>query len=148
MQACDGMTLAEAAIRLGTTPDAVRKRIKRGTLQGYKADGGRWLVRLNGAGHGPDTDSQVDDERVDAAGRRVDGEVDADTLAAYRELVATLQAELAAVRAELIRHDQLLAVALQRVPALPTPAQQVSAQEPVPRYPWWQFWRRSKQAAV
>ena len=92
MQNCDGTTLAEAAIRLGTTPDAVRKRIKRGTFQGYKADDGRWLARLNGTGHGPDTDSQVDDERVD-------GEVDADTLAAYRELVATLQAELAAVRA-------------------------------------------------
>lgn len=41
----DGVTLSEAAAALGTTPEAVRKRIQRGHLDGYKL-AGQWRVRL------------------------------------------------------------------------------------------------------
>lgn len=38
--------LTEAAARLGTTSEALRARIKRGTLQGRQDEGGRWSVWL------------------------------------------------------------------------------------------------------
>ncbi len=43
----EGETLdvGQAAARLGVSPDAVRKRIRRGTIRGYKVDGG-WRVVL------------------------------------------------------------------------------------------------------
>ena len=44
------VTLAEAAVRLGISPDAARKRLERGTLHGEKR-GGRWRVFL-----GPDAE--------------------------------------------------------------------------------------------
>lgn len=49
------LSLSDAAVRLGISPDAARKRLERGTLHGEKR-GGRWLVYLQ-----PDaTASQVD----------------------------------------------------------------------------------------
>ena len=47
------VTLAEAAVRLGTSQDAARKRLERGTLHGEKR-GGRWRVFL-------EPDAAVDD---------------------------------------------------------------------------------------
>ena len=43
----EGETLdvGQAASRLGVSPDAIRKRIRRGTLRGYKVDG-EWRVVL------------------------------------------------------------------------------------------------------
>jgi excisionase family DNA binding protein len=38
-----GLTVAEAAVHLGITPTAVRRRIQRGTLRAWKADG-TWHV--------------------------------------------------------------------------------------------------------
>ncbi len=39
------LTLADAAVRVGISPDATRKRLERGTLRGEKRQG-RWLVWL------------------------------------------------------------------------------------------------------
>jgi hypothetical protein len=41
-----GVTVHEAAAALGLTPEAVRARLRRGTLNGYKADDDTWRVRL------------------------------------------------------------------------------------------------------
>ncbi len=41
------VTFAEAALALGLTPEAVRARLRRGTLDGYKADDDTWRVRLS-----------------------------------------------------------------------------------------------------
>lgn len=38
------LTLIEAGQALGISPDAVRMRVKRGSLQGEKDAEGRWLV--------------------------------------------------------------------------------------------------------
>ena len=38
------LTLIEAGAALGISPDAVRMRVKRGSLQGEKGEDGRWLV--------------------------------------------------------------------------------------------------------
>jgi len=42
----DGIPIAEAAAQLGLSAEAVRKRLQRGTLHGYKDDEGGWLVLL------------------------------------------------------------------------------------------------------
>lgn len=40
----DGIPIAEASARLGLSAEAVRKRLQRGTLHGYKDDDGGWFV--------------------------------------------------------------------------------------------------------
>jgi len=42
------LTIREAAQVLGITPIAVRKRLLRGSLPGYKDDAGQWFVTLPG----------------------------------------------------------------------------------------------------
>lgn len=41
----NAVTVEEAAILLSTSPEAIRKRIYRGTLSASK-DGGRWMVYI------------------------------------------------------------------------------------------------------
>jgi hypothetical protein len=38
------VTLRQAAKQLGTTPDALRKKLQRGSIQGKKDSSGKWLV--------------------------------------------------------------------------------------------------------
>ena len=40
------VSLSQAAAILGTTQEAIRKRIKRGILRAEKGEGGRWLVYM------------------------------------------------------------------------------------------------------
>lgn len=40
------VSLSQAAALLGTTQEAIRKRIKRGLLRAEKGEGGRWLVYM------------------------------------------------------------------------------------------------------
>jgi len=58
----DGIPIAEAAARLGLSAEAVRKRLQRGTLHGYKDDDGGWFV-LPGDLHG--TAGRQDTVRTD-----------------------------------------------------------------------------------
>jgi len=53
------VTVHEAAKRLGTTPDAVRSRLRRGKLEGRK-DGDTWFVLLPGDSQRQSGDSQDD----------------------------------------------------------------------------------------
>jgi len=54
------LDVSRAAVRLGISPDGIRKRIQRGTLRGQKI-GGTWQVILPavGRGVGSDTPSSV-----------------------------------------------------------------------------------------
>lgn len=116
-----GVSVAEAAAALGITPEAVRKRLARGTLPGHRV-GRTWRVHLD----------SVDD----AGGHRT--QADARGQQDATALVTALREEVEWLRAEVVRKDQLLAALAQRVPALPpgpTTEQGV-------RRPWWQFWRR------
>ena len=50
-----GLSVLEAARQLGTTPDSVRSRLRRRTLEGYRDNAGRWRVVLpDGTRDGPD----------------------------------------------------------------------------------------------
>ena len=116
------MSVAEAAVRLGITPDAVRARLHRGTLAGEK-HAGTWRVWLSNT----TTDRQTTGDRQDATGHRQDaptGEVDAlrDHVAYLAADVAYLQDQLAQRSRELAtereRSDVIQQLALQRIPVL------------------------------
>jgi len=126
-----GVSVAEAAAALGITPEAVRKRLGRGTLLGHRV-GRTWRVHLDDVpktgGQRTQTDTQGQQDATD--------------------LVTALREEVAWLREEVVRKDQLLAALAQRVPAL-SAGQPAEVTEPNLRKarpgtsrPWWQFWRR------
>jgi len=82
-----GLDVGQAAAILGISAEAVRKRLKRGSLQGSKDSAGRWRVRLDKALHGVQ----------DAAGTAPD-----------TELIRQLKAEVTFLRSELAaRSDEV-----------------------------------------
>ncbi len=131
----EGLTVAEAAARLAVTPDAIRRRLHRGTLAGAKTVDGEWRVWLPvdeaGAPPGPPPGQCPD------AARTPPGQVDPPfegsrpeaTHPAVEALIESQQAEIAYLRehlaersrelaAERERFDVLHREALARIPAL------------------------------
>jgi len=87
-----GVSLSDAAVQLGISPDAARKRLDRGTLRGEKRSG-RWRVFLESDASpdaGPDTPSDADRTPSDAASDSA-----SDLVVALRDEVAFLRSELA-----------------------------------------------------
>lgn len=118
-----GVTIAEAATILGVTSDAVRMRLKRGSLPGRKV-AGRWTVLLptppNAAPNADPTETERPTEQPNAS-----------TVGAYAALVESQQAEIAFLREqlrereathaeEIRRKDHLLAGFVERLPELPS----------------------------
>jgi hypothetical protein len=158
--ACVAVPVAVAAENLGITQEAVRKRMRRGTLRGEKR-GAAWFVLLapdaagwrDVAGHGGTDGGTEPDDWRDTAGpppKPVDD---------HGVLVAQLQAENARLAAALERSQQgeaelrrLLAASEQR--RLPMPVDVTTAPEPAENgpvgadsasqasRPWWALWRR------
>ena len=110
--------IATAARTLGLTPDAVRKRLARGSLHGYKDERGFWHVTLDTepvtSGH--DTAAQPDSDRNGAD----------KTVLVLEETVAMLRSELDTKNVQISELHRLMAQA-----ALP----------PAQSKPWWMFWR-------
>jgi hypothetical protein len=98
--------VAEAADALGITVDAVRSRVKRGTID-HERKGGRVYVLLGAdearPGHDQDTD-QVSDQGARESEDRTD------------ELITTLREQLQAERQAHAEARRLLAAALERIP--------------------------------
>jgi len=92
------MSLQDASQVLGVTVDALRKRLKRGTLKGRKDKSGKWLIDV-------DTDTGKDTVHESAS----------------NELVKSLQSEIEFLRAELQRKDTLLMSMTSRIPKLEAP---------------------------
>jgi len=116
------LTLVEAGQALGISPDAVRMRIKRGTMQAEKDAEGRWLVWVDAeqaaaereAGREPDAAGEREPERERSA-------------EALRAQIGILEARLEAIESErdFLRKqvDTLIfAQAVQTQKALPNPA--------------------------
>jgi hypothetical protein len=102
-------TVTEAAEILGITVEAVRGRIKRGTIEYERTDEGVfvWIDTDR-----PPTSSRPDEDRLDDRERLVE---------ALREQVADLRAQLAAERDANSENRRLLAAALERIPAIEPP---------------------------
>jgi hypothetical protein len=159
------MDVEQAAARLGVSPDAVRKRLRRGTLPGVKTAAG-WDVQLA-------TDAPLRLVRDETRDETQDATRDADeTPRDAREtpepaFVAHLLDEIASLRQALERSQQgeaelrrLLAAEQQRLLPAPVDAHAATLHESpatgaastpadsAPRRPWWAFWRAGAQRAA
>ncbi len=101
-------TVNEAAEILGISAEAVRARINRGTLPKEKDGDGTVYVRLDGA-------------RTHTNGR-TNGDHTADHAAPDSLAFQLMQDQIAFLRAELERKDHLLALTLERIPAIEAPS--------------------------
>ncbi len=111
--------IATAARTLGLTPDAVRKRLARGSLTGGKGSDGKWWVRV-------DTDHDATGQRPESV-QNGHGEND-----------ATVQNILDALRSELDAKNQQI----EQLHVLLQQAQQLALPAPKDSRSWWRFWRR------
>jgi hypothetical protein len=100
------LSVAEAADALGITVDAVRSRVKRGTID-HERKGGRVYVLLGAdearPGHDQDTDKVSDQGARESEDRTA-------------ELITTLREQLQAERQAHAEARRLLAAALERIP--------------------------------
>jgi flagellar motility protein MotE (MotC chaperone) len=117
--------VTEAAAALGVTMDAVRSRIKRGTIA-HERKGGRVYVLLGAdeaaLGHEQETD-QVGDQ-----GAR-------ETEVRTAELIATLREQLAAERQAHAESRRIIAGLVERIPAIEAPTETPEASETVEEEP-------------
>src|SRR5215210_4342425 len=72
----DRVTIAEAADRLGVTRDAVRKRIKRGSIEWEREPGGETYVFVDAPATDEDVSAAVGDTSGHALFDRMAGEID------------------------------------------------------------------------
>jgi predicted ArsR family transcriptional regulator len=101
------VTVIEAASILGITPDAVRSRLRRGTLHKETSEDGTVYVRLNTEGL-----AGLNDQTTDRS-------ADQTTVAYINELkseIDYLKETVAKRDEEIRRRDHLLAAALERIP--------------------------------
>jgi hypothetical protein len=100
------LTVADAASALGITQDAVRKRIRRGTIQSEKDESGRIYVYVPAS------------ETVHKTGQDTDQpQSTSDALISeMRERITSLERQLEAERQANNEHRRLLAAALERIP--------------------------------
>lgn len=123
----DGVLLEDAARQLHMSVAALRKRVQRGSVTGYKR-AGRWYV-LRPAPLSTESGHQRD---------TVQPEVDTN-----EPLVAQLRQENAWLRAEVERKDTLLLNFAQRFDIIEGAVKQIPAiTEPAPtqKRRWWRFW--------
>ena len=100
------LSVAQAATELGTTPEAIRGRIKRGTLQAER-DGGRVFVILGADQVRPSADQPTD----------------------QTALVASLEDQVRFLREELARKDAILLRMAESIPQIEAPREPSGATE-------------------
>jgi hypothetical protein len=148
MDGFEKLTVAAAADRMGTSQDAVRKRIHRNTIKWEKDEDGRVYVYLDASETRQATDQDASET---ASGTAVE---------ILQAQVSHLQEILRIRDEEIRRHQHLLAAALERIPQIeapqePPPETRDSDLTPFekaakgdtppgdkeqPRVPWWQRW--------
>ena len=112
-----GWTVSEAAKVLGISPEAVRKRIARGTLEAKKLDGETWTVYLDDVPTDRTTDQTEDESH-------------------FWKLINDQKQEIERLRQELEREKARVDMLIERIPPqLPAPEQASTEEE---RLPWWQ----------
>jgi excisionase family DNA binding protein len=107
-----GWTVSEAAKVLGISPEAVRKRIARGTLEAKKLDGETWTVYLDDVPTDRTTDQTEDESH-------------------FWKLINDQKQEIERLRQELEREKARVDMLIERIPPqLPAPEQK--------NFRWWQ----------
>ena len=119
------LSVAEAADALGVTVDAVRSRIKRGTIA-HERKGGRVYVLL-----GADESRPGHDLGADQAGAQGARESEDRTA----ELIATLREQLQAERQAHAEARRIIAGLVERIPAIEAPQEASEAAETVEEEP-------------
>ena len=108
----DRVTVQEAAQRLGISQDAVRQRIRRGSMRHDKDDRGRVYVYLDPTNTRPTLVYDVPREAVHDASRSTE------LVAELRNRIQFLETELADRKEESRRKDHIIAALTQRIPEL------------------------------
>ena len=116
-------SLDEAADILGTTKEALRKRIKRGSIEAEKDGAGRWQVRLEDAGQDGRQDKGQD--------------ASSPVVQAMQKHINFLEAELEKRNKEVERQAHIVMALTQKIPLLEAPKEQ----ETEPRR-WWPFGKK------
>jgi excisionase family DNA binding protein len=117
----DGLTIQQAATRLGVKEDAVRKRIRRGTLRSVKAEDGRVYVWLDPA---QDATEDTTQDAAQDSGRD-------ELVAELRRHNEYLREQLDVRTEELREHRRIIAALTQRIPEIEAP----DAPDPEPEAP-------------
>jgi len=101
------MTVADAAQALGLTSDAIRAKIRRGTMSGFKADDDTWRVIVDRPGDATPTASRQTDDTTTGS----PGQTPTD---AHIPLIEHMQQEIAYLRTELAKRSHELATERER----------------------------------
>lgn len=112
------VAVQEAAKLLGISPEAVRDRIKRGTLQKDKSPDGTVFVRLGAEQTRSTGDRSSCESAVGAEHARL--------VATLEEQVSFLRAELVTRNEEMHRRDHIIAALTGRIPKLEAPREPVA----------------------
>ena len=107
----DRVTVQEAAQRLGISRDAVRQRVRRGSLRYDKDDKGRVYVYLNPTNTRPTIVHDTPRDTVHDASRN-------ELVTELRDRIRFLEAELENRKEESRRKDHIIAALTQRIPEL------------------------------
>jgi len=110
------LTQREAAERLGVSVEAIRKRVKRGTLPSEKEADGRRYVYL--------------DDAPDTAPPRSEEVGSSPLVEELRDRVRSLEDQLREERRANEENRRLLAAALERIPAIEAPVQDTPPEAP------------------
>jgi len=122
----DALTIPAAAERLGLTSDAIRMRLKRGSLAGRKVNG-RWVVLIPRSNVDPTATERAENAQGAMTERLTQRETQRSTehLNATRELIDSLRSENTYLRSALDaemearrRADHLVAGLMERLPEL------------------------------
>jgi hypothetical protein len=118
------LTVPNAAKALGISPEAVRNRLSRGTLDSEKENGTVYvLLPTDRDQHIGDRPQYTDDTPPDISR---DVEAAAELVDAKDETIHVLREQLEAERAANRENRRLLAAALERIPAIEAPADTAS----------------------
>ncbi len=126
----DRYTVPEAAHALGISPEAVRNRLSRGTLESIKENGTVYvLLTVDMVRHTADRST----DRPGGTSRHIDGTPDdpSSLISAKEETISVLKAQLEAERAASGELRRIVAGLVQRVPEL-EPAKDSSSEAPEP----------------
>jgi hypothetical protein len=119
------VSVPQAADHLGTTVDALRKRVQRGTIPHERDRDGRVWILLDTGRPRQDTDQDTDRPQSDSTA----------LISAKDETIATLREQLQAERQAHAEARRIIAGLVERIPAIEAPSEERESPETVEEAP-------------